>query len=307
VIKADIEASNGVIHIIDKVLMPSPNLLDLALSANPDELNTLVDLVVQANLTDTLKSTEPKTVFAPVDAAFEAISSILPMLTVDQVKNVLLYHVVVGEAVFADDLDDGQLIEMANGEYTKVTIVSPFFGLFGTSVYINEALVVGADKKASNGVAHLINSVLIPPSFLPNIVELMSQDSRLSTLVALVKQLNLESALTSAGPFTVFAPTNEAFEAIADDIPTLDAEIVKAILLYHVVQGAQVYSSDLSDGQKIATLQGEEVKVGVETFFFFFGTTYFINDATVVQADLTASNGAVHMINQVLVPPSLLT
>merc|ERR1712018_535722 len=121
VIKADIVASNGIIHIIDKVLMPRENLFDLARSENPDQFNTIVDLVVKANLTDTLESPVPKTLFAPIDDAFEAISSILPTLTVDQVKSVLLYHVVAGEAVFSDDLEDGQFIEMANGEYAKVT------------------------------------------------------------------------------------------------------------------------------------------------------------------------------------------
>ncbi len=134
------------------------------------------------------------------------------------------------------------------------------------------------------------------------IVELASETADLSTLVAAVKAAGLVETLNSAGPFTVFAPTNEAFAALPDGVlesllkPENKSKLV-AILTYHVVSG-EVMSKDLKDGQEANTVEGESIifdlKKGVK-----------VNNANVAMADVKASNGVVHVIDQVILPPSM--
>lgn len=136
-----------------------------------------------------------------------------------------------------------------------------------------------------------------------DIVALASGNEDLSTLVQAVTAAELVETLQGDGPFTVFAPTNEAFEALPDG--TLDELLtpegkddLTSILTYHVVPGAAM-AADLSDGQKLTTVQGEELEVAVGD-----DGAVTINGATVTTADVEASNGVVHVIDQVLTPPS---
>ena len=136
-----------------------------------------------------------------------------------------------------------------------------------------------------------------------NIVELAVGNENLSTLVAAVKAAGLVETLQSAGPFTVFAPTNEAFAALPDGTLEMllkpeNKDKLVAVLTYHVV-GAKVMSTNLSNGQKAKTVQGEEVAVSI------YGGKVKISGADVVAADVAASNGVVHVINKVILPPSM--
>lgn len=134
------------------------------------------------------------------------------------------------------------------------------------------------------------------------IVELASETADLSTLVAAVKAAGLVETLNSAGPFTVFAPTNKAFAALPDGVlesllkPENKSKLI-AILTYHVVSG-EVMSKDLKDGQKANTVEGQSI-----TFDLTNGVK--VNNATVAMADVKASNGVVHVIDQVILPPSM--
>jgi uncharacterized surface protein with fasciclin (FAS1) repeats len=130
-----------------------------------------------------------------------------------------------------------------------------------------------------------------------SIFETIEGDARFTTLVTAVEAAGLDDELTTAGPFTLFAPTNDAFDALPAgtlDALLADPDLLEAVLLYHVVSGSAL-SSDLSDGQTITTLQGQQVTVSIN------GSVQ-INDATVTQADLEASNGVIHVIDGVLVP-----
>merc|ERR1712025_1474529 len=171
-------------------------------------------------------------------------------------------------------------------------------------VYANRAKVVGADNLASNGVAHIIDGVLLPPSALadskPNIVELAQSVDDLSTLVAAVVAGDLVDTLSSPGPFTVFAPTNEAFAGLPEG--TLDSLLkpenkdqLVDILTYHVLP-AQVLSTDLKPKQIVKTVEGKNLLVSI-----YKGDVY-ANKAKVVGADNLASNGVAHIINGVLLP-----
>merc|ERR1712176_664237 len=170
-----------------------------------------------------------------------------------------------------------------------------------------EATVVAADNLATNGVAHIIDAVMLPPSHLSaeptmNIVELAQSVDTLSTLVAAVVAGDLVETLSSPGPFTVFAPTNDAFGALpAGTLDTLlkpenKGQLVD-ILTYHVV-GAKALSTDLSDGQSITTVEGKAVTVHIKD------GDVKINDANVVTPDVLATNGVVHVVDGVLLPPT---
>jgi len=138
------------------------------------------------------------------------------------------------------------------------------------------------------------------PTDAGNIVDVAADTPDLSTLVEAVTAADLAETLQGEGPFTVFAPTNEAFDALPEGeldrlLEPANKEELANILKYHVVEG-QVLSTDLTDGQKADTLEG-----GMLTITINDGTVK-VNDATVAQADVPASNGVVHVIDQVLLP-----
>ena len=301
VIVADIMTDNGVVHVIDAVLLPpaQPTNTILDIVVNSDVHNTLEAAVLAAGLQGALAGPGPFTVFAPTDAAFAA----LPAGTVDalladptgDLMQVLLYHAVAGVAL-STDLSDGMVITTLQGQDVTVTIT-------GGNVFINGAQVIVADIVADNGVVHVIDAVLIP-SLNPiptTVVDIIVSSPVHTILETAVLAAGLEGTLSGDGPFTVFAPTDAAFESLpAGTIETLLADptgLLTTILLYHVV-GANALSTDLSDGQTIATLQGGDVTVTINA------NGVFINDAQVVVADIIADNGVVHVIDAVLTPAS---
>merc|ERR1711991_972276 len=171
--------------------------------------------------------------------------------------------------------------------------------------------VVGADNLASNGVAHIIDGVMLPPAHvgadLPNIVELAQSVDDLSTLVAAVVAADLAETLSSPGPFTVFAPTNEGFAALPEG--TLDSLLkpenkdqLVDILTYHVLP-EQVLSTDLKSFQRVQTVEGKNLHIFKNAGGVLVGAdTKSLKK--VVGADNLASNGVAHIIDGVMLPPS---
>merc|ERR1712054_280130 len=171
--------------------------------------------------------------------------------------------------------------------------------------------VVGADNLARNGVAHIIDGVLLPPSGLadskPNIVELAQSVDDLSTLVAAVVAGDLAETLSSPGPFTVFAPTNEGFGKLpAGTVDTLlkpeNKDQLVDILTYHVL-GQEVPSKALKYFQRVPTVEGKNLHI-YKNFRGVFVSPDGKDFKTVTAADNEASNGVVHIIDGVLLPPS---
>merc|ERR1712153_89629 len=163
--------------------------------------------------------------------------------------------------------------------------------------------VTKADLGAVNGVVHVIDGVLMPPT--KNIVQLAVATPTLSTLVTALKAGKLVAALSAKGPFTVFAPTNEAFAALpmATLASLLDPKNIKeldSILEYHVISGDAVYAEDLKAFQHVKTLQGQQLRIDK------VDATVYVQNAkvTVTKADLGAVNGVVHVIDGVLMPPT---
>ncbi len=289
-LSANIGGSNGVIQVIDAVLIPPsfeplPSIVEIAV-ATPD-LSTLVGALQAADLVDALSGDGPFTVFAPTNAAFDALDAIP---SGDALKEVLLYHVAAGKFT-AEDLISGQTVTTLQGDEVTIEVDE------GGNVILNgDIKVMTADIEASNGIIHIIEGVLLPPADLPSIVELAVATPELSTLVGALQAADLVDALNADGPFTVFAPTNAAFDAL-DAIPSGDA--LKEVLLYHVAAG-KFTAEDLLTAQTVTTLQGEEV-----TIEMFDGDVILNGEIVVSIADVEASNGIVHVIKGVLVPSSI--
>merc|ERR1711874_661573 len=228
----------------------------------------------------------------------------------DQLVDILTYHVLPAQ-VLSTDLKFFQSVATVEGKNVHVV---------GTSkgVYVGPSIkdlksVVGADNLASNGVAHIIDGVLLPPTSAladtkPNIVELAQSVDDLSTLVAAVVAGDLVETLSSPGPFTVFAPTNEGFAALPagtlDNLmkPENKKQLVD-ILTYHVLP-EQVLSTDLKPFQAVTTVEGKPLHVTKWGGLVRVGPSLKSEDLkNVTKADNIACNGVAHIINGVLLPP----
>ncbi|WP_299216017.1 fasciclin domain-containing protein [uncultured Aquimarina sp.] len=284
---ADIEASNGIVHVIDGVLLPPADLQSIVeIAVDTPELSTLVGALQAANLVDTLNGDGPFTVFAPTNAAFDALDAIPAG---DALTEVLLYHVAAGKFT-AEDLLAGQTVTTVQGDEVAIDMIDG-------EVFLNGNVKVSiADIEASNGIVHVIDGVLLPPADLQSIVEIAVATPELSTLVGALQVADLVDTLNGEGPFTVFAPTNDAFDAL-EAIPAGDA--LTEVLLYHVAAG-KFTADDLLTGQTVTTVQGDEVTIEM------INGEVFLNEIIRVDiANIEASNGIVHVINGVLIPPSL--
>jgi transforming growth factor-beta-induced protein len=291
VIAADVEASNGVIHVIDTVLLPNAFTPVTSLVQKNFDLSTLLALVAERPaVAEALSDPSGEfTVFAPNNTAFADALAANPGLTEDQVTEILTYHVLLAQ-VLSGDLDEVQTVETLSGEAIYVTVEN------GSVNINNSATVVDADFTGNNGAVHIIDGVLLPNAFTP-VTGIVAKNYNLSTLLSLVAEReDILNLLSGDGEFTVFAPTNEAFDAALEAFPDLTAEQITEILTYHVV-GAQVLSTDLADGQTAETLQGEDITVSIN------GGVQ-INNANVIGADLIGTNGVVHIIDAVILPPS---
>merc|ERR1711865_1253109 len=262
---------------------------------------TIVELAVATPDLSTLV-----TVFAPTNEAFAklpaaTLTHLLDPANVKELDAVLTYHVVAGGAAFSKDLTDGEKIKTVEGQDVTASIY------MGNRVFINKALVTTADISASNGVIHIIDTVLsLPPAPAPvptkNIVELASSVADLSTLVTALVAGKLTTALSGKGPFTVFAPTNEAFAALpkATLAHLLDPKNIKELQLvleYHVISGAAIHAADLKSFQTAKTLEGQAVTIVKRN------GDILVDKSKVITADVDATNGVVHIIDAVLIPP----
>jgi len=257
----------------------------------------LVAALAQANLVATLQGTGPFTVFAPTDDAFTAAGIDLSTYDTDEenatLVDILTYHVVSG-TVLSTDLNDGMTAAALNTDSLTFTVNT-------AGVMVNDANVVTADVIALNGVVHIIDKVLMPPADLVDIPTIATGTGYHTALVAALAQANLVATLQGTGPFTVFAPTDDAFTAAGIDLSTYDTDEENAtlvdILTYHVVSGT-VLSTDLNDGMTAAALNTDSLTFTVNA------DGVLVNDAKVVTADVIASNGVIHVIDKVLMPPA---
>ena len=338
VVTADVTTSNGIVHVINKVLLPQAivDALNLGLGTLVDvvveteSLSILEAAVIKANLAETLASDGPFTVFAPTDDAFVDLLELLgdDYNSLDDfdteeemalLTDILLYHVISGAKVLSTDLSEGDVPTALENNSISVIASDDTF-VIGDASEI-DANIAAVDVMASNGVAHVIDKVLLPQSAIDfvaslwamNIVEIAIETDDLSVLVAALQHVDagLVELLSGDGPFTVFAPTNQAFidllEALGDGYTGLsdfdteeEINLLVTILKHHVVVGAGVLSTDLTDGMEITTECDEPLMVHLDEGVFIKDATE--NPAQVVIPDVEASNGVVHVINKVLLP-----
>ncbi|MFT7617614.1 MAG: transforming growth factor-beta-induced protein [Planctomycetota bacterium] len=256
---------------------------------------TLVAAVQTAKLVDTLKGKGPFTVFAPTDSAFAAlpkgtVAALLKPEMRGRLTAILTWHVTPG-AVAASKVLKGGFLPTVNGQRLPIT-------LSGDSVSVGGAKIIITDIKCSNGVIHVISSVMLPAD--KNIVATAKSTGMFNTLLAAATHAGLVPALTGKGPLTVFAPTDAAFAALPKGtvesllLPQNKAKLV-AILKYHVVSG-RLYSDRLVKSGSAKTLQGKAVTVKV------VDGKALANKATLLKTDIETSNGVIHVVDQVLLP-----
>jgi transforming growth factor-beta-induced protein len=288
--------------------MEPKSIIDIA--ASDARFSTLVSAVGAAVLVDTLKGAGPFTVFAPTNDAFAALpagtlDSLLKPENKQQLTDILLYHVVPGKVMAAD-------VAALNGKMADTALEGKQIAIKTDmgNVYLNDTVkVVTTDIEASNGVIHVIDAVLLPPTDetsasmeKKDIVDTAVADGRFKTLVAAVQAAGLVDTLKGAGPFTVFAPTDDAFAALPTG--TLDSLLKPEnkqqlidILAYHVVAG-KVMASDVTGLDKAPTVQGKDISVKVED-----GKVILNDKVQVILTDIETSNGVIHVIDGVLLPP----
>lgn len=277
-----------------------------------DDYTILADAVVAAGLDGVLSGAGPFTVFAPDNAAFQdLLDSNADWNSLDDIPEatltaVLTNHVLAGEATSSD---------LMSGYYS--TLSATGFGDATTSLYVNldngvilngGPEVVAADVDVDNGVIHGVDAVILPPT----VVDFATSNPGLSSLVAALTRSDLNTdfvgALSGDGPFTVFAPNNDAFQALLDsnddwttlgDIPVGTLETV---LSYHVSSGVNARSADLADGMMVSTLaEGETLEIDLsnpDAPQVVGGSS----TANIIAVDIQGANGVVHVIDTVLLP-----
>ena len=237
IIETDNITKNGIVHVIDKVLIPnmeSDNTKEFdsipAFVSQDDRFSTLLAAVGAAELVDTLSGNGPFTLFAPTDEAFAALpegtlENLLKPENKQKLVDILLYHVVAGEFAAGDVLSSGSI----------PSIYGQNLNVDADNVKIAGAKIIETNNKTKNGIVHVIDTVLIPQDIIS-----VASSAGFSTLVAAIEAAGLTETLKGEGPFTVFAPTDEAFAALPEG--TLESllmpenkHVLISILTYHVV------------------------------------------------------------------------
>lgn len=268
------------------------NIVELATELGA---TTLVDLVTKAQLATALSGTGPFTVFAPSNEAFAALpKEFLDYLEdhIEALQDLLKYHVLAAE-VKSTDIKNDETCETLQGAKLRTNIYDD-----GKIITVDGSKVTTADQMASNGVIHVIDKVLV---HIPkrDIVEVATMLPMFSVLVEALEKAELVDVLKGDGPFTVFAPTNNAFEKIPkDELDRILAnkELLTNILKYHVV-GSTQYSAGLKNGMRVPTLEGKSVTIHIH-----HDGEVMVNNAKVEVPDFTVTNGVIHIIDTVLVP-----
>ncbi|OOG65936.1 fasciclin domain-containing protein [Flavobacterium sp. A45] len=295
----------------DNAAAPPPvadNTITGIASSNAD-FSILVEALTKADLATTLKGVGPYTVFAPTNAAFTAFLKTTPYASIKDVPTsaltqILLNHVVTGK-VKSTDLTTGYIKTLAKGGASTTNNLSMYVNISSGVKLNGVAKVVTPDIMASNGVIHVVDAVI----GLPTIVDHAVANPNFSTLVAALTY-NPASGFagilsgTASSPFTVFAPTNDAFGAFLTEtgfsgLPAIPANVLEKTLKYHVVAGANVQSTQLTNDQVVTTFSGQNVTVK-------FSPTRLLDvsgrNCNIIAVDVQCSNGIIHVLDKVLLP-----
>ncbi len=285
-------------------------IVDLALA--DDRMDSLVVALTQSGLAPTFQDEGTFTVFAPTNQAFVNLLASNPAwdrisdIDLTTLTGALTYHVLPSVVKSGEIMNDSYAATLSpagpNGTNASLFLET------GNGVKINNSSnVIEADIMASNGVIHVIDAIITPQ----NIVELAINDDRFSSLVSALQadsSFSYVATLSGNGPFTVFAPTNAAFQALLDsdstwnslsDIPT--ATLAK-VLEYHVVTVGNVQAGDLTQGQVVPTLEGSDLTVDLANGAKLGTANANQGMVDIIVTDVQGTNGVIHAVNQVLLP-----
>jgi len=284
----------------DEVIMQeeeSNTIVDIAVG--DAQFSTLVAALQRTNLVETLQGDGPFTVFAPTNDAFTALGVDLATISDDALTEILLYHV-LGAEVKSTDLADGQTYaSTAAATGPGGNALSMLVEKSGSGVIVNNnASVTTADVRADNGVIHIVDNVITPLDLVGH----AQANSNFSSLVGALAGApgELVGVLQATGPYTVFAPVNSGFDAISDVVATLTGDQIASVLTYHVISGANVLSTDLTNEMAVTTVNGQQ-------FTVLIGDGVQIQDAggntsDVLITDVQATNGVIHALSNVIIP-----
>lgn len=288
------------------VTIASNTIVDIAGGA---DFTTLAAALERVDLITTLQGDGPFTVFAPTNTAFEALLKELKIDGLDKVSDaqltqILLNHVVSGK-VLSTDLATGYVSTLADG--AQQTKVSLYVDLTAGVKLNNRATVTTPDVIADNGVVHVIDKVVL----VPNVVDAALANPNFSILVAALTderltEIDFVTILKGDGPFTVFAPTNAAFEALLasneewDGLADIPAATLEAVLKYHVIAADNITSSEITDGAQPVTFEGSTITINTTDGVVI--TDKGGRTSNVILADVQTSNGVIHAIENVILP-----
>jgi transforming growth factor-beta-induced protein len=282
----------------DTSMPDSKNIVQVASSDN--QFSILTAALTKAGLATTLQGPGPFTVFAPTNDAFNALFvqlgvSGLNDLSADALKPILLNHVVSGN-IKAVDITTGYVATL-NATAPGQNKVKVFISKNGSTVKVDGSQVTTADIMASNGTIHIVNKVILPASVVSHAIN----NPDFSILVQAVVKAGLVEALSATGPFTIFAPTNEAFNKLfvtlgVSGISDLTAEQLTPILLYHVVSG-NILAAQVTTGNVPTLKSGSNISIVADAMGVKLNGT-----SKVIATDVQGSNGVIHAIDAVLLP-----
>ena len=274
------------------------SIVDIAVEDG--RFGTLVTALQAADLVETLSGEGPFTVFAPTDDAFDALpEGVVAGLLEDipALTDVLTYHVVSG-SILAE-----QVVKLTSATTLQGGDIN--IEVNGDAVLVNDANVIITDIVGSNGVIHVIDAVILPTqaattsdAAAKSIVDIAVEDGRFGTLVTALQAADLVETLSGEGPFTVFAPTDDAFDALPEGVVAGLLEDIPAltdVLTYHVVSGS-ILAEQVVKLTSATTLQGGDINIEVN------GDAVMVNDANVIITDIVGSNGVIHVIDAVILP-----
>ncbi|XP_020505784.2 periostin isoform X2 [Labrus bergylta] len=288
VLKKDIVTSNGVIHLIDKVLIPdsAKEVMELV----GETQSTFSDMVSELGLAAALGPKREYTLLAPVNTAFTK-----EVMSTDQsfLKYILENHILKLK-ITLNELYNGQLLETLAGKLLRVFI-------YRTAVCIENACMMRGGKEGSNGALHVMKSLITPAE--KTIYQLLVIDGRFKIFLSLMETAGLTDLLKQEGSYTIFAPTDDAFEGLSREDFTLlksDLNALRVILLYHFSNGVFI-NGGLEGGvtNLLKTIQGNNLQVTS------VNNSILVNSVGVPDSDLMATNGVIHVVKNVLYPADL--
>jgi uncharacterized surface protein with fasciclin (FAS1) repeats len=299
IMESDIETSNGVMHVVDRLLIPESVNLDRLLA--DDVLETVAADARLSRFADALRAAEAAewlagyggaTVFAPTDSAFEKLpSGALQALLNDipTLSDILRYHI-IDEEIYRGELQRRASAMTVLGQPVAVAVSDG-------DVFVNDSRLVASDVLTAQGVLHLVDTVLLPPD--RTILERLRNDGRFGTLLSALDATALASTFDDQGPYTLFAPTDSAFRRLPEgtlDSLFSDVPYFSDVLLYHTLPD-HVFAGDLFSRREVASLQGEAIEV------LRSGASVVLDgEANVTAVNVLASNGVIHVVDRLIMP-----